>query len=102
VSPHLDLRRVAPELNLRRSARDLLTERLDLATRHWRLSPRMAETLLLVVLGLSNKEIAACRARSEVTIEAHVTALLRRAGVDSRGRLVTKFWLGLGPLDEAT
>jgi DNA-binding NarL/FixJ family response regulator len=92
---------VAPALELRPSARDLLNERLELARRHWRLSPRMTETLLLVVLGLSNKEIAACRARSEVTIEAHVTGLLRRAGVDSRGRLVTKFWLGLGPADEA-
>jgi DNA-binding NarL/FixJ family response regulator len=72
-----------------------LDDRLTQAIDAWRLSARMVETLLLVVTGLSNKEIAVYRDRAEVTIEYHITTLMRRAQVDTRSRLVGKFWLGL-------
>jgi DNA-binding CsgD family transcriptional regulator len=84
-----------PELTLPRFASETLDERLGLAIRVWQLSPRLAETLLLLVTGLSNQEIAICRGRSLLTIECQVGALLRRADVDSTDRLAAKFWLGL-------
>ena len=92
-----DLRRIAPELCLPAFAARMLDARLATAATTWQLSPRMLETLMLLAAGLSNKEIACARGRSEVTIEYHVTALLRRAGVDTRARLMAKFWLGLEP-----
>ena len=95
-TPAAALHGLAPALSLRTEAQAALVERLDHATRLWKLSPRLAEILMLLVAGLSNKEMASCRQRSEVTIEYHVTALLRRAGVETRSRLVAKFWLGLG------
>jgi DNA-binding NarL/FixJ family response regulator len=75
--------------------RSALDRRLAHARSLWRLSPRQTETLRALVVGLTNKEIAQQHRCSEVTVEFHVTALLRRAGVDSRSRAVAKFWLGL-------
>ncbi len=61
------------------------------ATAH--LSPRQTTILRLLVLGLTNKEIAASARCSEVTVEAHMTALLRRTRAEGRGMLVARFWL---------
>lgn len=60
--------------------------------RKWKLSPRQAEVLALVVRGDGNKEIAAALGIAEATVETHVTAIMRKAGVDTRARLAAKYW----------
>jgi DNA-binding CsgD family transcriptional regulator len=61
----------------------------DLALR-WRLPKRQQEALLLLLRGLSNKEIAGAMGCSVKGIEAHVSRLLRRAGVTSRAELISR------------
>lgn len=56
------------------------------------LTARQAGVFRLVLEGLSNKEIASTLRTSERTVEVHVTALLQKAGVDSRMRLIAKTW----------
>ncbi|MFF2657180.1 LuxR C-terminal-related transcriptional regulator [Kitasatospora sp. NPDC058032] len=51
------------------------------------LSGRQAEVLELLVLDLSNQEVAARLGITERTVKAHVAALMDRLGVDSRLRL---------------
>ena len=80
---------------LPKAAVDRLTSRLGEAAREWTLTDRQRDMLCLVLLGLSNKEIAEQVGRSEATVEAHVTALLRRSGATSRGHLMARFWLEL-------
>jgi DNA-binding NarL/FixJ family response regulator len=58
----------------------------------WRLTRRQTEVLALLAQGGSNKEIAAALGCAEVTVEFHVTALLRKAGVDGRAVLIARFW----------
>ena len=66
--------------------------RLAMVERLWRLTPRQRQVLALVVAGDANKTIAERLRCAVVTIEVHVTALLRKAGVDGRAALVAKFW----------
>jgi DNA-binding CsgD family transcriptional regulator len=54
------------------------------------LSARLTEVYALVVRGLSNQTIAAELAISQRTVEQHVTALLERAGVESRAALISQ------------
>jgi len=49
-----------------------------------------------VARGEANKSIAALLGCSEGAVEQHVTALLRRYGVESRARLVARFWTDAG------
>ena len=58
----------------------------------WRLTPRQASVMALLVEGLANKEIALRLGCSVGTIENHVTCILRRAKVGSRGALTAAFW----------
>ncbi|HYJ07577.1 MAG TPA: LuxR C-terminal-related transcriptional regulator [Polyangiaceae bacterium] len=60
--------------------------------RTWRLTRAQVAVLRLLARGLSNKEIAVSLRRAEGTIELHVSAILKRAQVDSRSRLLAKFW----------
>ena|SRR5687767_11757007 len=69
--------------------------RLEAVARAQRLTARQGQILLLLVCGLSNKEIADRLCCSEVTVEAHMTTLLRRTRSCSRTVLVAKFWLEL-------
>lgn len=73
--------------------------RVDDAARRWRLTNRQRDVLGLLVRGLANKEIAEALEVSLATVEAHVTAVLRAAGVDSRVRLVSLV-SELAPLSE--
>jgi DNA-binding NarL/FixJ family response regulator len=50
------------------------------------LTPRQVEVLLLVEQGLSNADIAARLALSPKTVDHHVSALLEKLGVASRGQ----------------
>jgi DNA-binding CsgD family transcriptional regulator len=65
---------------------------LDRAVRAWKLSPRQAEVLALVVTGLANKEIAQQLECADNTIELHVTRLLKKTGVSSRTLLIARFY----------
>lgn len=71
---------------------DAVEVRLELATPAWKLTPRQTDVMRLVARGDTNKDIAAALGCAENTIELHVTALLRRAGVSSRTQLVARFW----------
>ncbi len=61
----------------------------------WNLSPRQGEVLAEVARGRANKEIASALGCTEATVEAHVTQILQRSGVDSRARLIARFWAGV-------
>jgi DNA-binding CsgD family transcriptional regulator len=68
--------------------------RLARVTRTWGLTPRQADVLRLVAQGHTNKTIAADLGCAEVTIELHVSAILRKAHVDRRAALTAAFWRG--------
>jgi DNA-binding NarL/FixJ family response regulator len=58
------------------------------------LSPRLAQVLELVARGLANRTISAELRISEATVEQYVTALLVRAGVESRAALIARILWG--------
>ena len=60
-----------------------------LAAARLSLTPRQREVLERLVLGCTNRELAAALGISERAVEQHVTAMLDRAGVDSRSALVS-------------
>ncbi len=55
------------------------------------LTPRQVEVLNLVAEGKSNKRIAYELSISEMTVKAHVTAILRKLGVVSRAQAIVRF-----------
>ncbi|MBK7402947.1 MAG: helix-turn-helix transcriptional regulator [Myxococcales bacterium] len=65
---------------------------LEVAKESWGLTRRQVEALELVVRGLANKEISAVLGCTPGTVDHHVRALLRKAGLDSRAALVAAFW----------
>jgi DNA-binding CsgD family transcriptional regulator len=67
-------------------------DRLTKATELWKLTRRQVEVLRLAMTGDANKIIADKLSCAEVTIEFHMTALFRKAGVESRAQLVSRFW----------
>lgn len=56
--------------------------------REWALTPRQTGILRLLLEGNANKDIANELAISNRTVEIHVTAILAKARVDSRARLI--------------
>ena len=58
------------------------------AIARWGLTPRQREVLALLVEGRSNLGIAAELGIREATVEVHVSAVLRRAGVGQRAAVV--------------
>ncbi len=83
-------------------AAERLRQRLAVARLEWGLSDRQHEVLELLVLGLSNKEIASQMRVSEPTIERHASALFRRADATCRSHLMARFWLELPELPSST
>lgn len=69
-----------------------VTACIEACKRKWALTRRQQEVLALVARGRSNASIAAELECVERTIELHVTALLDRAGVNSRSALVAKLF----------
>lgn len=57
------------------------------------LTPRLREVLELLAEGLPNKEIAYLMGISPATVKAHVAALFRRLGAESRLEAAMLFWL---------
>lgn len=74
----------------RRGRRDTIAERVFVATKEHRLTPRESEVLLRLASGLSNKEIANDLACSWRTVEVHVSNVLKKCGCTSRTELVAK------------
>lgn len=66
--------------------------RAALLAARWALTPRQREVLAHLARGGSNRDAAGTLGCAESTVELHVTAILRKAGVPSRARLVAAFW----------
>jgi DNA-binding CsgD family transcriptional regulator len=56
----------------------------------YRLSPREAEVVELVLLGYRNRDIAATLGTSPTTIKKHLTHIFDKVGVDTRTQLIAR------------
>ncbi|MCB1587595.1 MAG: response regulator transcription factor, partial [Xanthomonadales bacterium] len=65
-------------------------EEADLAKRLAELTPQQFRVLGMVCAGLLNKQIAYDLDVSEATIKAHMTAIMRKLGVQTRTQAVMK------------
>jgi DNA-binding CsgD family transcriptional regulator len=68
--------------------------RASAAARAWGLSARQAEVLAHLVRGDTNKDIAVKLGLSPRTVEIHASAILRKAGADTRTHLARLVWQG--------
>ncbi|HVJ94493.1 MAG TPA: helix-turn-helix transcriptional regulator [Labilithrix sp.] len=82
------------ELVILRDSSPRLEGLIARAAEAWSLTPRQREILTLVACGDANKSIATKLGCAEVTIEFHVTALLKKARASSRGELIARVWSG--------
>lgn len=64
------------------------------AAEAWSLTRRQREILTLVACGDANKSIATKLECAEVTVEFHVTAILKKAHASGRGELIARVWSG--------
>lgn len=71
----------------------LVEQRLMDARTAWGLTERQTDVLKFVAKGSANKEVAARLGCTEATVEAHVTAILRKSGTTSRAQLISCFWM---------
>ncbi len=90
----------------RRDAADLiagLSASIDEQLTRWALSPAEREIALLLLKGLSHKEIAEVRSVSETTVRQQARSLYRKAGLSGRSDLAAFFLEDLlGPREPAT
>jgi len=77
-----------------RSAEARMSMSVTIAASRWKLTPRQAEVLRLIVQGESNATIARQLGISHRAAELHITAIFDRAGVASRSQLVAAVLLG--------
>lgn len=85
----------------RSEAQDLLCglgAAIDRQLRRWDLSAAEREIALLLLKGLSHKQIAALRATSEATVRQQARSVYRKAGVEGRHDLAAFFLEGLPDL----
>ncbi len=82
------------ELVVLRGPSDRLAAALARACEAWSVTKRQREVLTLLASGDTNKSIATKLGCAEVTIELHVTALLRKSGAETRTELVARVWSG--------
>lgn len=78
----------------RNEARDHLRglgEVIDRQFDRWTLSPAEREVALLLLKGLSHRDVAAIRATSDVTIRQQALAVYRKAGLRNRSELSAFF-----------
>jgi DNA-binding CsgD family transcriptional regulator len=80
-----------------------LSAAIDLQLARWELTPAERDIALLLLKGLSHKEIATIRAVSETTVRQQARTLYRKAGLSGRNEL-SAFFLEdlLGPRERAT
>lgn len=67
------------------------TDNVELNEALENLSPQVREAIMLVLKGLSNKEIAETMSLSLKTIEQYLTAAYKKLDVDGRVKLIIKF-----------
>jgi DNA-binding CsgD family transcriptional regulator len=79
-------------LAIRRPRSGDITPRLRQAAARWALTRRQVEVLALLARGEATKSISTALRCVERTVEAHLTAIFARAGVDSRAALIARFW----------
>ena len=77
-------------LVIEREAMPMSSADPDALSQKWGLSPRQAEVFQWLLRGYANKSIAAELQCSARTVEQHVTALLAKAGVNSRAELIVQ------------
>lgn len=82
------------QLVFQRAAVEPLALRLAWAARTWRLTGRQREVLELLAAGRTNVQVAMALDCSESNVEAHMSALLKRAGCGSRAQLLARLWSG--------
>ena len=70
----------------------MVEQRLCTARTEWSLTGRQTDVSKYVAEGSANKEVATELECAEVTVEAHVTAILKKAGATSRAQLISRFW----------
>jgi len=78
----------------RNEARDVLRglgEAIDRQFDRWALSPAEREVALLLLKGLSHRDVAAIRATSDATIRQQALAVYRKAGLRTRSELSAFF-----------
>ncbi len=78
----------------KRDARNLIAglgAAIDQQLERWGLSPAEKEVALLLLKGLSHKEIADARAVNETTVRQQARALYRKAGLSGRSDLAAFF-----------
>lgn len=90
-----DLARAEGEaLRYQAEARDALAglgEAIDRQFERWGLSPAEREVGLLMLKGLSHKEVAGVRQTSEITIRQQALAVYRKSGLKGRSELSAFF-----------
>ena len=90
----------------RRNAAELiagLSAAIDAQLARWELTPAEREIALLLLKGLSHKEIAQVRSVSETTVRQQARALYRKAGLSGRNDLAAFFLEDLlGPREPTT
>jgi DNA-binding CsgD family transcriptional regulator len=90
-----DLQRTRADLEHWRSEAHALLERLGTALEHqfqrWGLTPAESEIALLVLKGLSYKEVANARGTTERTVRHQALAIYRKAGFAGRAELAAFF-----------
>ena len=94
------LRAIDAAIELDRAARVKRSERLEIAGRYERLTPREREVFAFVVAGFANKQTAGELGTSEITIGVHRAQIMRKMGARSLAdlvRLADK--LGIRPLE---
>ncbi len=70
-----------------------LNQAIDEQLSAWELSPAEKEIALLLLKGITNREIAGIRKTSEHTIKQQASAVYRKAGFKTRGEM-SAFFLG--------
>lgn len=68
-----------------------LGSKIDEQFDHWALSKAEKEVALLLVKGVSQKELAAYRGTSEKTVRQQASSIYAKAGLDSRAELAAFF-----------
>lgn len=97
------LARVRSALEAHRAERDAWRERahtllrglgeaLDRQFGAWGLTPAEKETALLLLKGLSHKEVASLTGRSERTVRQHAISVYRKSGLAGRAELAAFFF----------